>query len=276
MTTLPFAEEIRNARRMSEEAAIAAALLHRVQANLQSLEIIDRQHRANPSLQPPIPGGELINSFIDQWPTFAGLTDLNVSENPSYLERINGMKLQQQAVENHLRPITAEEHERAHQLSHLQADQQKAMAAPEWAEVAAQLRKIGTERDQLAVILATGRQKVAVVKPTQTALNGYLNQILREQASENTNEEIRNARVRALATAAIDSVRAIAAVSKLELGLPEPIEASSTVTHIDASIESLRELLRAVNGQLSSLEEDVAGQQSAFDKLTADLLRQLG
>jgi hypothetical protein len=276
MPTLPFAEEIRQARQLSEEASVAAVFIQRVQATLQSLAIIDRQHRTNPAIQPKIPGSDVIETVVERWPALGGLADLNPAETATYIDRVQRMKLQQETVQGHLAPITAEEHERAHRLAQLQADQQQAMAAPEWAEIAARLRKTGAERDHLALALASARQKVAIVKPTQTALKAYLNQILAERDNETANDELRAARVRALATEAIKNVRAIATVSKLELGLPEPIGVSASPAHIDESIRSLQDLLEAIAAQLRALEQEVSHYQTTFDELTAELLSHLG
>ena len=73
MTTLPFSEEIRFARQQSEEAAAATALLHQVQATLQSLAIIQRQHTDNTAIQPEIPGEHLLSDVITRWPALAAL-----------------------------------------------------------------------------------------------------------------------------------------------------------------------------------------------------------
>lgn len=276
MTTLPFSEEIRFARQQSEEAAAATALLHQVQATLQSLAITQRQHTGNAEIQPEVPGERLLSDVITRWPALAVLRDIGANAGSPYVKQIAAAKLQHETILAHLRPITAEEHERAHRLSHLQADQQRAMAAPEWAEVAEKLRDIGLERDKLAISLAGARQKVAIVSPTQTTLKAYLKQIHKESASRSGDTQLRERRIIMLVSEGISRVRSIAAVSNLEIGIPDPIETESTLPRIQDSIEELEELLRAVEGQLRTLEQEAERQQSTFDKLTAELLGQLG
>jgi hypothetical protein len=276
MTTLPFADEIRVARQQSEEAAAATALLQQVQATLQSLEIIRRQHGENDAIQPEIPGSQLINDVIARWPTLGALQELGAANSASYSQQLTAAKLQQDTIQAHLAPITAEEHERAHRLSHLQAEQQQAMAAPEWAAIAAELRGVGIERDKLAVSLASARQKVAIVTPTQAALTAYLQQIRQESTSSAGDAQLRDSRVRLLVAEGIKRVRAIAVVSKLQIGLPDLLDTEPSSSRIQESIEELAKLLTAVDGQLQSLQAEVEHQQSAFDDLTAQLLERLG
>ena len=122
MTTLPFADEIRVARQQSEEAAAATALLQQVQATMQSLEIIRRQHRENDAIQPEIPGKQLVEDVIARWPVLAGLRDIGAAGQGDYSGRLQAAQLQQDSIQAHLAPIRAEEHERAHRLSAARKD----------------------------------------------------------------------------------------------------------------------------------------------------------
>ena len=270
MSKLPFAVEIAEARARSEDAHTASRLRQRVQAALQSVDIIRRQHALNTTIEPELPGDDLIDESIQHWPELGGIVAVGPEPHSPYLEQAERRRSQLLTIMRHIVPIAEDEHHRAHHLAHLQDDQQRALAAPEWAEITANLRRVGAERDTIALKLATSRQKVAQVQPLLVTVSAYLDRLQKGMPNV-VNPEIRYHHRQTLVTDAIDSLESILAASQLEIApLPARTAPFETIA------QHLTELRHAIAAQLAELQASVDREQSQFDALTATLVAELG
>jgi hypothetical protein len=212
--------------------------------------------------------------IITRWPELAGISGIELAETESYQARLHRKKLQHETILRHILPISTEEHSRAHDLAHLQEEQQRALAAPEWSDTTARLRKIGAERDALALQLATIQQKVALVKPIQIATKAYLHHIHVEHDGRADGGPEDQALVNAIANEALTSLQAILSVSQIQIGLI--IDQTSSGPSTVEIIQALTNLLDAVNSQIGELEDQVNHHQSSYDLMTKALLDELG
>ena len=271
MSNLPFANEIAVARAESEEAHAAGLINQQTLVCLQSIDILVRQHTTNPDITPALPGDDLIQQALNQWADLAALPAIGPKEDMSYAEKARSRQSQLELLQRHLGPIAAQAHSRAHRLSHLQEDQQRALAAPQWSETAARLRQVGAERDAAALELAELQQRAAHVRPLHVATSAYLARIDSETRSEGGGAARRELRLQVLAQDALINLASLLAVSALELApLPGQHEDVGTI------IQSLTDLNAALTGELQQLEANTSRQQARYDELTRAILDELG
>lgn len=224
MEQLPLVEEIREARRLSEEAHQAQLHIARVDAGLQSIAIVAQQHASHPRIQPPCPAAELVVEIADVWPQFNSLADAGPRPDDSYTTQLAKRRSQLKLCQQMLSPLTHDAQRRAQVLAELQHRQRHELEAPKWAEEVARLGKMGQERDKLVRDLTPLKQRIALTNPAAEMLSAFVARLDGEiEAQDKPDDNGRQAwRAASMAKSIISTLATLLVRLQLEIAIPEP------------------------------------------------------
>jgi hypothetical protein len=222
---LPFADEIREARAVAEEAARAMVDVARVEAAVASVGVYEHQLRLRPELPlDPFPGDQLVHELAERWPALADLASAIPRSSESSLSRLNGRRDQLEAARRELRPIAAEAEARGLRLHGLQHSQRHALESPRWNETVAELGLLGADRERLAGELRPLEQRLSALRPIRSVLTPLAQRVRGELANRSGEDPHGFTAWRSghVARAILESLARIMAPVALELPLPPP------------------------------------------------------
>jgi hypothetical protein len=254
---LPLYEEVREARRLAEEADAATRLHHEAGPTLIALSVLGRRLEAGDRSDPELPGDALIEAAIERFPHLAPLRDIAPRPDARPTERLGARRQQLLALQQMLAPIASQQETRAHRIHQLQHQQHHYLLAPEFAELRAGIEARNEERHQLQLKLGDLRNRASALGPIQHDLEQYL-----------PDEADLLADGSAAAHARILAVARLLGPMLAALGLPDVTPDDATLDATDA--EALRAADALLRSRLRELAEENARIASEIALLTQE------
>jgi hypothetical protein len=222
---LPFADEIRDARRAAEEASRAAIDLTRIDAAAMSIGVFQGQLRFRPDLVlDPLPGEALIQTLAETWPV---LGDLG-SSTPRAAEptpiRLEARGQQLELARRTLRALARDAETLAHSLHDLEHKQREMLEQPRYAAEAAELGRLVALRDEILRDLRPAEQRAAMLRPMAAVVQPFLTR-LREELANREQPDPRGFhawRAITLARAILESLASVLTPIHMEIPVPPP------------------------------------------------------
>lgn len=283
--TLPFSQEIREARARSERAQNAVIFDKHLETALTGLSIIQQQVLRGLEFQGELPGEDLLVEVPLRYPDI----DIGpVPEGLSTLEAVHHRTLVFQQVRDVLAPWVAESLEVAAALHELQHQQHHELEKPEWAEVVEGLNVLARERDALAHQMAAVRERQAQVHPVTGLFEGIIPQLTIQVAATETEEDpdgIVAWRVARLAQKQLVGMANLLIQVDLVVPLPfepmvpdtpHPRHRERLVAESIAVLKWMREVYDAFADQRRLLEEQLEARAARHTELEDAMKEQMG
>lgn len=284
---LPLVEEIRKARRLSEESRDATVHLQKVNVALTSVGIIEAQ-LSRGMVPDALPGEEILDELVDRWSQLADLHASDLSPRAPYTERLAARKRQLQQAWTELKPLMDQSEYRAHHLGHLQEEQRELLKDPRWAQATAELHALGVEREQYARAIGPLRQRLSLVGPASTVVRSFQQRIeseLRQLEMISDPTGLTAWRALAVTEGMITGVADTLQNLGLEIPVPEPprlpadrseLEADTVHTEVQHALTEISKLLDALDGQRVVLEAEERQVSVQLDTLTQAIVDRMG
>ncbi|MBT3218695.1 MAG: hypothetical protein HN348_06355 [Proteobacteria bacterium] len=287
MEQLPLVEEIREARRLSEEAHQAQLHIARIDAGLQSIAIVAQQHASHPTIQPPCPAGELVAELADFWPQFKSLADAGPRPSHVYHLQLTKRRSQLELCRQVLAPLTHDAQQRAQVLAELQHRQRHELEDPKWAKAVAELGKMGQERDKLVKKLTPLQQRIALTSPAAEMLSAFIDRLDGELETKNGPDERGRQSWRAvsMAKSMLATLDSLLGQLQLEIALPkvptipaipDPVVNEQLWQEVIRTRRELADLNQIVGQEARTLILQADECTQRFEEITEWLKEQMG
>lgn len=263
---LPLVDEIREARRLSEESAAATRDISDLMTALTSLDLASSA---------ALPGDEVLRRVQDRWPVYLGEPAPRADDRRDQL-------LEALAA---LQPISDAHPERAHHMGHLQEEQQEALKAPQYAEVVAELLAAGAERTAATHAMARLVGRVRLIDPLQTLLERFLASLDTEVAGLQATADprgIRAYRLQSVLTSYLHGVVQTLASLGLDVDVPEllPPHRERGREEVLAEAATVRAWCVDLNARADAvrrpMEQDLTAQRATIERVDRSLRETLG
>ncbi|MBN2798436.1 MAG: hypothetical protein JXX28_04750 [Deltaproteobacteria bacterium] len=282
---LPLVEQIREARRLAEEAAAAFKDFNMLGATLTTIEILELRLARFTSLKTDIPGTSLVAEVSARWDELGWMQGQIPSGDTPFEVALPRQRALVESARSHLKDLADTSEERTHHLAHLQEEQQALLAAPVYAQAVEDLRTIGAEREVAAHAIGPLRHRLSLVEPSRAVishLRGKLDQELELLQRRPDDKGVHRARTVSMMHTILDSLGAMLKQQGLELALPAMPEVTVSTEVADilsagaALNQELGELLADFNTLGERLGREEAEIARQLDRLTKQLVERLG
>ncbi len=283
---LPLVEEIREARRLADEAQSAAIFQQRIHNALTAVAVVQRQLASLPSeAGVAIPADELIDALAEQWRQLSDLPAAGPRAMHSVAERLRMRRMQLEAADQLISPIARESEARSHHLAHLQQAQQQALADPKFASAVAELQRVGVERERTRVQLEPLKMKMQAIDPSTRVVRSFVEHLDQVIASDMPIPGAAAWRAGVVARDLAAAVDGLLHELHFEVSHPVPptIPDAPSVEDADATMaaaiqtrDALTELLAALEGEHAQLSVAMTSLQERYDGLTQQIVDRLG
>ncbi len=287
---LPFADEIRVARRAAEEASRAATDLVRIGSAQMSVGVFQGQLRFRPDLElDPLPGEPLVQALAESWPVLADLgssTPRSAESTPLRLQ-VRGQQLE--SARQALRQLASEAHQLASELHELEHRQRHALEEPRWAAAAAELGRLIADRDEVMRDLRPTEQRAAMLRPMAAVVDPFLFRLREELAARDQPDPRGFVAWRAvtLARSILEALAAVLTPIHMEIPVPPPPprpgepdpdpEVRATLWwDVEGICDRLGELSETIASEATRLEEQRQQLAQRLDELTRGILERTG
>lgn len=286
---LPLVDEIREARRLAEEAHQAAMQLHRIESALTSIDVMEQQVRLRPTLEAPIPAQETVNELAERWPQLSDLASHGGRAGEPLLHQLAARRAQLELALQVLRPLAQEAHERAQRLHALQHEQRHLLEDARYTDDVVELSDLGLERDRLALELTPLNSRLTLIEPACGMLDSFVDRLSRQaiQGDEGDPHGIYAWRAVHLARTFVESFHTVLQHLELEIPVPEPPEIplapnadEEAIAGCWAEVERVRQVLTELRGILTregeALRRERDTRQLRHEELTRLILERMG
>lgn len=268
MDQLPLADEIREARRLCDEAQAAHAHLLRLQALMTSLRLLESDAVRDPDLAVDVPGDDVLDSLRETWPQ---LRDLREPPTHNTLELIRSRKLVAQSASHLLQPFHADSNARHAALHHLQQQQQLQVQGPEHAELVAEVRRLQARRETVEAELRFSRQRLETLDPLCALVRRVL-QDTERLAGEAEGPGVLEAVIQVVAMQ-LDALRSYFQAQGLSVRLPA---APTSREDLAAIADRLRRMLDELGEEEGPLRARIDALDTEYRALTEKVLGMAG
>lgn len=286
---LPLVDEIREARRSAEEAHLAAMHVHRVQAGLISIGVMEQQLQVRPDLPAKMPADEVIELLSESWPQLADLGSHTGRPSDSLLHQLSVRRSQLELAIQVLRPLAAASDARSRELHALQHEQRHLLEDGRFADQIVRLGELGTERDRLAVEMTPFDSRLAMVEPALGMLASFVDRLSRDE-TQGTREDPHGHlawRAMHLARSFVESFHAVLDHLHLEVQVPElpeippapsadPAEQQRSWAEVERVRAVLAELRAILGSQGAALRLERDARKQRHETLTRSILERMG
>lgn len=286
---LPLVDEIREARRLAEEAHLATMHLHRIDHALTSVDVMERQVRLRPTLEGRIPGDDVLEVLVDSWPQLSDLASHAPRPGEPVPQQLVTRRAQLELARQVLRPLAAEAQARGAELHQMQHDQRHSLEDPRYAADVAELAEIGAERDRLALEMTPLNNRLALVEPAQGLLDTFVARLDRSQLQGDREDPQGHLAWRAvhLARSFVESFHDVLERLHLEVPIPEAPEVpahpsadaalcAAAWAEVERARAQLEELQTILGEEGANLRRTRDAQQQRHEELTQRILERMG
>ncbi len=272
---LPLVEEIREARRLSDESRDATLHLQRVNVALASVDIIQSQLGGGLTHH-ELPGEEILDLLVERWPQLSDLRAADLSPRAPYPERLTARRRQLQQAWTEIKPLMDQSEVRAHHLGHLQEEQRELLEDPKWAAATAELHALGVEREQYARAIGPLRQRLSLVSPAWTVVHAFEQRIEAEYRQlEMISDPTGLTTWRALAVTEGMLGSVAEAIHSLGLEIPVPEAPSVPASYDEVDRDSVRERIGRALQELGGLLDSLHRQRVILESEEQQVSKQL-
>ncbi|MBW2254089.1 MAG: hypothetical protein JRI25_05755 [Deltaproteobacteria bacterium] len=282
---LPMVDEIRETRRIAMEATDAAVHLSRVRGILNTLAMLDRKLTAQPNAEFPLPGDDVVEELSERWTSLSDLTAAGPRPTQSIREQLRFRRQQMEAAQQLLAPLARRQNALAEELHELQHKQRDLMEDPKYAEAAADLAKLATERDQVARELQPLDQRVNTVASLQKLAVTFLGRIDDAIATTGAHPGIAAFRAAAVAGSLVEALQRVRDQLQVDVPVPSPLEVPAEPDpareeEMFAEVARLRaglvEAIEALEADIMAHKDDMDALRERFDKVNQRLFDRMG
>lgn len=284
---LPLVEEIREARRRSQEAHDAHMHLGRVDNTLQMIGFVEAQLSAQPAFEEvPLPGDDLVEQLAERWPALTDLAAGGPRPGQTVTTRLQLRRGQLEAAQQQLRPLAQEAPRRAQQLSGLQHEQRHLLEDPRWGEAVAELTGWNAEREATMQRLQPLNVQLSALRPAAQVVASFRERLAEHAYIVEDGADAQQAWLAAVITRSlVESLNQ--AFATLEVGVTLPPSPEVPSEPAQADIARLREQVSVAADALdrvgSTLDErtavigaDAAALQERYEQLTRQIVDRMG
>lgn len=250
MKALPNASQVREARRLANEADKAALLVGRCAAVVTSLNVLARQAEAGTIEGFEIPGQEIIDDAIETFPTLANLRDIDPDTREDLQVGLRKRRQQLASLEQLLAPVVAQQIARAREIHHLQHEQAQLLQQPEWDELRADLAERHALHQAAMGRIPPLQLRRNTALPAARATEQLLPQVA-EELADPAHQHIGRHRLVSL----LQGLESICSGSGLQVDVPSPEWAANDGP--DAVLERLRTFHVALTEELAAIEAEL-------------------
>ena len=270
---VPLADEIREARRLTQESADAQRDLHLVEMVHRSAHLLEQRLYAMPQADFEVPGDDALAGVAARWPQLRGLGDAAPKASQPLKQRLILRKMQAQAAIDALRPLARVATVRATEMHELQHRQQHELVGEEWAGLVGELQQVGVLRDQILHTLAPKQRLIAMFEPLLLIADTALRE--RTVDADALRADASGTLAFSLAIGVAATVRALGdAMAQVELALPVPtppvVPAAPSPGDVDRLIIEVRTALDGLATLRMSLDRGQRETRAEVDALTAE------
>lgn len=282
---LPLVAQIREARRLAEEANAAYRDFNMLGSTLTTIDLLELRLARIPAMQTDVPGLAHVAEVAARWPELAWMISQIPGENTAYGVALQRQRALVEAARAHLKELADTSEERNHRLAHLQEDQQEALAAPQYADAVEELRAIGAEREVVAHAIGPVRQRHSLVEPVRQVTERLRGELAREVATlagEDDSRGIYRARAVHMMETVLDALTSMMSQQNLQIRVPQmpalgadaPRQAIlSAASAVDAELHEILVDFSTLGERLAREESEVSAR---LERLTQALLERLG
>lgn len=267
---LPYAEEIREARELAEEASEAVMKLQRARNELHAATLLEGHLAQGMKFEGDLPGTDVLHAAAAWRPELEALLDDEIGGGTALRLRVRRERLQ--TLIGMLEPLADEARDRAQALHDLQHAQHHELEKPEWMEVIGDLIEVGRKRDALAQALAHVTNARANLEPVRGAVLGaapLLEQELIEAATADDPDGVVALRVASLAQQQLAGIARL--MVHLKFVVPLPFEPAVPDTPHARHKQRLLGETGAVLSWLRDLSEQLVDRAALLDARQAQL-----
>jgi len=282
---LPLVEEIREARRLAEEAQDATVHYQQVQTVIASLGVLQRQAASLPSTDVTIPGGELVEAMSERWSALADLPTIGPRPTQELLEQLRMRRQQMESASQLLQPIVEDAERRSGALHQLQHQQGHLLEDPKYSEQVAELQRLANDRAEARSRLDPLHHRLKGVEPAYKVVSSFaerLDDMIREEMALPGAAAWRAALV---ARDLVSTLDGLLAELRLDVPHPAPLEVPDTPdpAHADELLDKARgvkaeldDLVVALKAEHEHLRGSVDALQERYDELTQQIVDRMG
>lgn len=277
MNVLPFADEVREARALAAQAEKAANLSQRIGIVLSAVSITERQVRSIDTDEVEIPGAEVIAEAIDTYPELAGLSAIAPDPSTPALRQLAQRRLQLKTIDQLVRPLAADHHERMTRVHELQHQQIKALQDPRFDALRAELDARGEVRRKGFMTVSRLRSRRQSMLPTERAIDDFLPQVQTELDNEGSARDLEFARMRLLTL--VDTLGITARSVGMEAHLPDTTvlaDPDCSRASMEAAVAGLQQLRAATQIEIEMLEAEISRIEAEIDEATEWMVSRTG
>ncbi len=284
---LPLVEEIREARRLAEEATDASMQLIGIGVALQTIAMIETQmaRTADPGI--PVPGDDVVDGLAERWPSLGDLPAMMPPPNAPYLARLQARRSQLDGARKVLKPVAEDQSAHAQRLARLQHEQRHILGAPQYAVEMAALSEVAKAREGLARDLEPMNRLIQTVTPAIGVILGFEAR-LGETLHASRSEDPGGHGVWRAAHIAYGLLQGLAAtLNPLELGIripsvppppSEPDAASAEVLHdrLAGTVQVVRALREDMEREVARVRRESSELTETYERLTRKIVDRMG
>lgn len=283
---LPLAEEIREARRLADEAQDAMVHTQQVNVTITSIDLLDLQARGGDNAGMPLPGDDVVYRLCERWPQLADLPSTGPRPTQPYREQLRLRRLQMQSALQLLNPIARESAVRSQRLHDLQHEQRHLLEDPKYAEALTEITRLSADRNDAQFVLAPLEQRLSALTPSGTILWKFIERLdwtLADHLSPPGATEWRAALVARDLVAAVDAL-----FNQYRLDLPrpapvdqvpdapDPAQSAALLAEVARVRDEFVRLHRAIYAEYLRVSSEAVVARQRFDELTQQITDRMG
>ncbi len=283
-TSLPLADEIREARAAHDQSAGARQLLQRVTTAIEAVDTIERQCERFPQNEGRVPGEDLISEIAEAWPILADLHAADPRPASPFSEQLQARRTQLVLAQQTLRPVARQLIERLERLHDLQQEQQRLLHDPRYAPILQDIQALNAERDGVIAVFNPLNQRLGVVEPTLKLLDNFIAKLADDEASGKSAPDPAGAvawRTAYLAGNFLGSVRDVLSSVDFGVAVPEipvvpPQPNAETAAHrweeVEAALRSMRTLREDITAHAAEMTTRAQAASERYQELSSQIL----
>lgn len=282
---LPLVEEIREARRLTQESADATLHANRAQSVLTSINLLEHQLRDKPDFNAPIPGDDLVDEIAERWPELSDLQSEGPRPGQPIQERLRMRRQQVRTALGLLNPLAGAYTDRSTEMTRLQHTQRHLLEDPKYADQMGELQVLSVERERVGNQLHPLNTRFGAIQPARNVISAFASRIQEATRARSSLPGLDAWRSATVASGLLSALDRVLGEANLEVppprpievgGAPDPADTDRLSAEVDRVKRELQELLAALAEEHTRLEAKVDALRQRYDELTRAITDRMG
>jgi len=280
---LPLVDQVREARRLAEEARDAVAHSRSIQVALSYVDAAATS--ADAGIDTEVPDDGLIAALSERWPQLADLAVAGPRPTQPLREQLRLRRLQFEAARQVLAPIVSDAARRGEAMAALQHEQHHLLEDPRYAEAVAELVALGAERDTVRAALTPLASRAPAFEICARVIGVFVDRLDWALENELPQPGVTAYRAGLTCHAALEALPSVLAQYKLDYqapsliavpDAPDPAGAAELLAAVRRARDELHALRETFLAEHAPVAAELKRVQAQYDDLTQQIVDRMG